>query len=64
MFISNEISVQLNCILGNNAFIQHNFLSHESCVVVDSIFDLYCKAFLKRAWSFRSDLKCGSPHVT
>ena len=64
MFISNETSVQFNCILGNNAFIQINFLSQESCVGIDSIFDLYCKAFLKRAWSFRSDLKCGSAHVT
>ena len=64
MFISNETSVQLHCILGNNAFIQTNSLSHESCVVIDSIFDLYCKALLKRAWSFRSNLKCGSPYVT
>ena len=64
IFIGNEASFQLNCILGNNAFIHINFLPHEVCTVIDGMFDLYCKTFLKRAWAFRSNLKCGSSHIT
>ena len=57
IFFSSDLGTQLCFILGSNVPQFMSFPPEESHQSIDSIFDKFCKSFLKKAWTSRASLK-------
>lgn len=57
IFICSEPHIQLRFVLGSNIFHFMHLFPQEAYNDIDIIFDKYCKTFLKKAWSIRTNIK-------
>lgn len=57
VFINSEFNVQLRFILGSNVLYPMPLLPEGSHEIIDTIFDRYCKSYIKKAWLFRTTIK-------
>ena len=57
VFINSELNVQLRFILGSNVLHPMPLLPEGSYEIIDTLFDRYCKSYIKKAWSLRTSIK-------